>query len=402
MAFRARADWRLGGGGVAGVRKGHGRCHLLRAPDPFDPTAARGHGRLLHLGGLHLLLAVANMGVGAPPRRRIASPIASNASRGFCTLVAHRGGPWLLGPSASDTTWHRGPPRRERGLRREGPFRCVYSLVAFVFPSYTEDQVLLACSRLSVSFRNAQESCSVADVVQLDEAAEFLDKGDHKALAKESGKAEIFATAHKQYSAALRERRNEVRRNRGQHGRNGNASSSSSGPSPKLKIPHISQIDHSEAKRLAPPGSYVWRSRADGSWNGRLPPFRESARRWQRYSERGALLLVLRILWEQYCDYNNLELSTVPVEGLFDGEAAEGDGSSASGVGIGVRGAGSAGAEPHSTSGATNAEPEARPGRSAAPRAKPNPAASSAAKAKAKVGPKAKSAPQGRRKRPGL
>ena len=65
-------------------------------------------------------------------------------------------------------------------------------------------------------------------------------------------------------------------------------------------------ITHGEARDLAPPGAFVWRVLTAGAWAGRLPPFSEHSRSWHRYTERGALCEVLRLLWSEHADVQGI------------------------------------------------------------------------------------------------
>lgn len=49
-----------------------------------------------------------------------------------------------------------------------------------------------------------------------------------------------------------------------------------------------------------------------------MPPFTEHSRSWRKYSERGSLLEILRLLWTEYADLHGLEVKDLPIEGLFE------------------------------------------------------------------------------------
>lgn len=95
-------------------------------------------------------------------------------------------------------------------------------------------------------------------------------------------------------------------------------------------MPQEGEISHSAAKELAPPGALLWRALSTGAWNGILPPFSEHSRSWRKYSERGALIEVLRLLWAEFADLKGLQLHELPIEGLFGSDGAQPSGGASS------------------------------------------------------------------------
>lgn len=102
----------------------------------------------------------------------------------------------------------------------------------------------------------------------------------------------------------------------------GSSSSSSSASAPRRQLPAPGHIPHATAKEWAPPGACVWRILTPGAWAGRLPPFGEHSRSWRKYSEEGALRELLRVLWSEWADQHGLEVSEVPILGLFEQPSA--------------------------------------------------------------------------------
>ena len=137
----------------------------------------------------------------------------------------------------------------------------------------------------------------------------LLDRADdHKELQKEAQKNMSNKGDLADFTDALRSRRQAL-------GGGGSDGGSERGPR-RHQVPP-SQITHAQAKMLCPPGAFVWRSLTEGQWLGRLPPLGEHSRSWRRYGERAACVLILRILWTEYCELRGAPLSSVPIDMLL-------------------------------------------------------------------------------------
>lgn len=97
-------------------------------------------------------------------------------------------------------------------------------------------------------------------------------------------------------------------------------------------LPNPEVLEHSEAKRYTPPGSYIWRHWTAQAWQGRLPPGRIVSRGWAAAGGSNyALREVLVALWRQYCFQEGIEEADCPMVGVFDqARAAAGSAASAS------------------------------------------------------------------------
>ena len=84
------------------------------------------------------------------------------------------------------------------------------------------------------------------------------------------------------------------------------------------KLPHdLSHISQKDAKLLMPPQSYIWKSRSDGCWHSKVPPFGEVSRSWRRYGEHQSCLLVLREAWKLHLDLNGHPYEDCLIQGLM-------------------------------------------------------------------------------------
>lgn len=198
-------------------------------------------------------------------------------------------------------------------------FDTLSSLLTFVLPEATEQDIVQLCSLRCVNMSSKSSRESFQDLLELDAATWFLDKDDITALQKESSKAAETSGRVDEFRAALHQKRASLASSR-----SGSSGSGGVGQAaPRLRVPQKGFIAHGEIKALSPPGSFVWRAQVSGAWCGKLPPHREHARSWSKYGEREAALLIVKLLWQEWCDANAIPVSQCPVGGLFD---AGGDG----------------------------------------------------------------------------
>lgn len=85
------------------------------------------------------------------------------------------------------------------------------------------------------------------------------------------------------------------------------------GPS---SLPATPLREQADLVKYIPPGANIWKSRAPGSWNARLPPFGYHSRSIKRYGEDGAIREILRAVWDCYLVAAGAEPSECPVQGL--------------------------------------------------------------------------------------
>lgn len=116
--------------------------------------------------------------------------------------------------------------------------------------------MLVIVAERARAIHRKQESGTAGEVLKLEESVGFLDKHVRRALAKQG---------HKEFTAALRERRQTLHSSGRGHVTSAGGSSDVSGRAGRLAIPKASSIGHAEAKRYSPRGGFMWRSRSGGA-----------------------------------------------------------------------------------------------------------------------------------------
>ena len=153
------------------------------------------------------------------------------------------------------------------------------------------------------------------ELLQVDEAATFLHPSDEQALAKEQANARQQREESSEFKRELATARAEVRAKE-------RAARKTSGvrtaARPRLPPPSGLVDDHAMAKRLSPPGSYVWRAFAHGAWEGRIPPRKTIVERWRDQSPAEAMHKLLVALWKQYIEMQGIPPKQCPMLGACD------------------------------------------------------------------------------------
>lgn len=159
----------------------------------------------------------------------------------------------------------------------------------------------------------------VEDVLQLTEASEFLQKEDQDELRKVAGHTKNKQERLSEFIAAVRALRAKAHSATPERGSAGPSGASASGAR-RVQVPDASQIAQVDAKALAPGGAFVWKANSAGAWVGRMPPWGKHSRSWRKWTEVGALLQVLKLVWRDWADLHGLELRGALVDGLFSSE----------------------------------------------------------------------------------
>lgn len=151
-----------------------------------------------------------------------------------------------------------------------------------------------------------------AEAAEVEELEDVLERRDEKAVEAEYQARQKGEQHFREVREEYRQRRAAVRP---KGGARPNFVNSKGGKYPR-RLP-AGEIPHSQAKELAPPNSYIWRSLRDGRWAGRYPPYGEISRSWARHTEQGALRQVLAHLWEQYLASGGHTTAQCPISGLL-------------------------------------------------------------------------------------
>lgn len=196
-----------------------------------------------------------------------------------------------------------------------GLFDVLFRMTQFVLKTTDEETMSVLAHRVATLRPNDTFS---EELLHVDEAAACLDQGDRDELKAQKKKAaeKCEGEEHfvKQYKAQREKMRSATTQAQSKRGKKARTTTGYQGPA---CLPDLSRIDHSEAKVLAPPGAYVWRHHTAGTWNSKLPPHPACSRSWRKYTEEGALRLVLEDAWQRFCDGEGIPLSHCPLQQLF-------------------------------------------------------------------------------------
>lgn len=195
-------------------------------------------------------------------------------------------------------------------------------------PDASETDVLDCMERrLVVMHKQVEKSeAQYTDIPDLDDVLEKRDekkvKGETKSYEVETCNLAEFSTAFREQAAKLRPRP-----------QRGSAEAKAAARKYPRNIPK-GEIPHAEAKLLAPAEGLVWRNLTAGAWCGKYGAYPELSRSWLKWTERGALLAVLRQLWMLHLTKNGATTSACPIRNLFCGEDGEAASSSVTAFGL--------------------------------------------------------------------
>jgi hypothetical protein len=163
-------------------------------------------------------------------------------------------------------------------------------------------------------------------ILEVEEADEIMDKTEREDFKKTKEVVQKEAEAFKQFVAAQAARREQLFRAEAKAAAKAKPKAKPGGKAkaapPPMVLPQ-GELTQSQVKTLAPPGSFVWRSRR-GSWQQHTPPHARSSRAWLKYGEREAAVGILQDAWRLHLGDRFLSVAQCPVQGLF----AEGAGDS--------------------------------------------------------------------------
>lgn len=195
----------------------------------------------------------------------------------------------------------------------EGSTLCEALIIAIqaILPGVSDDEVLQIL-QLRLCENDASSSLTEA-LLEVDDAAELLNRDDSQRLAQEAKSArssrDAGAEFSKQYSAF--------------HERVRPAAKPRARPSGKKQPRLPASISHSEAKKHIPPGTSIWRGLTRGEWCGQCPPRKRIQCSWFLKGERGAMEDIIRRLWLQHLELRGRPLADCPYPGLLDGGVLE-------------------------------------------------------------------------------
>lgn len=183
--------------------------------------------------------------------------------------------------------------------------------------------------------RLASDSRWCEPLLDMGEARECLDRQDEKKASQQQKAAKCAVEEKSDFTKSYISERRRVQATA--------AASQAKRPKPgrtarpatdrPKQLPCVSSIPHSEAKRYAPEGGFVWRClTGTGAWEAHFPSFPRISRSWRRYGESEALRLCLVELWTRWCEVNAQDPADCPLAGVLGSPADDGT-SAASGSG---------------------------------------------------------------------
>ena len=85
------------------------------------------------------------------------------------------------------------------------------------------------------------------------------------------------------------------------------------------KLPLDSDILQKDVTKYIPSDSSIWKGNKCGTWNGHYPGYKRCSGNWRKEgSERKALIVVVGLLWDSWCEANGIRVKDSPCEGLLD------------------------------------------------------------------------------------
>lgn len=157
-------------------------------------------------------------------------------------------------------------------------------------------------------------SC-VEELIELDEGVHMLDKDDERDIREQVKDRKHKADIIQEFEASF----SRTRQARAGGPKNKRPSAAYKGPK---KLP-VGEIEHNVGKAMCPPWAFVWRGLKQGLWAGHYPPNPRTSYSWRLYTERGALIRVVRDLWGHWCIAHCVARSAVPINGLWDAEGPD-------------------------------------------------------------------------------
>ncbi len=141
-------------------------------------------------------------------------------------------------------------------------------------------------------------------ILEVDEAAEVLEKSDQESLADEQKQARSRLEQRQTYRDEYTEKMKLFRLAREKKSKKGKKEMT------KGSLPTV--ISQRDAKKFIPPGTHIWRGLTKGSWQGHCEPFARVYESWANSSEPEAMRRIIKKLWEQYLMVSGKDWSHCP------------------------------------------------------------------------------------------
>jgi len=195
-------------------------------------------------------------------------------------------------------------------------YELVKELIRAICPDITEEELLDCLEHRVVNLAREEPTGTAELLLESDDCTDCLEKSDqdevHQDVQKGKRKASDFNNFFKEYVGERKAHTAAKARAAGV-----------ANPRAKARALPAGVLSHAKVKELSPPGSFVWRNFSAGSRGGRLPPLTEMSRSWHTHGQRGAPIMVLRKLWNQYISLG--KAASCPIRGLMLEAALEED-----------------------------------------------------------------------------
>ena len=201
-------------------------------------------------------------------------------------------------------------------------FASLMSLLKHVLNDFSHEQHLKIAERRLGNMSHEMSAC-VEELLELDEGMQMLEPEDEQELRREMQQRDNREIVIKGFAQALQEERRKKLPSKATA-----QSTAKAGGYKGLKELPTGTIDQKDARKLVPPGGYIWRSNTDGRWQGHFPPMPRTSYSWAVHGHRGAAVRVLQDLWGSWCTLHGFDTTDAPVAGLW-GALDEGSGGAA-------------------------------------------------------------------------
>ena len=157
-------------------------------------------------------------------------------------------------------------------------------------------------------------------LLEVDEAASCLDRGDEDKIKKQKVASENLIIEYhgfvEQWAAAKREIVAKEAVAKAKAKPKAKAAAARLAPAPRVLPPFADMPETAAAKEWMPPHSAdLWKSRGDGAWHSHVPPFPSCNRAVALWGHR-ALRIVISDAWRKFCLLEGISLDECPMQGL--------------------------------------------------------------------------------------
>lgn len=161
-------------------------------------------------------------------------------------------------------------------------------------------------------------------LLEIEEAVQAFDLHDHQVVSAEQKKARVLEKSQDSFVRDFKERRQRVVTER--------AADCAVKRRKKAAAPARrtlpSAIPQAQARRWIPEGTHIWRGLTRSEWCGHCEPYKRIQASWHLHGEAGAMRIIIRRLWEQKLEADDLGPEACPIDGIFEGSSSSGQGAS--------------------------------------------------------------------------